>query len=52
MLFMDYIENKNNTNATVITFHTIEDGLIVKQKEFWPDSFEPPLWRRKWMKII
>ena len=32
--------------ARVITFSTVEDDLIVKQLEFWPDPFEAPEWRR------
>lgn len=37
--------------ARVITFHTVKNGLIVRQTEFWPDPFEPPLWRRQWVEI-
>ena len=35
--------------ARVITFSTVEDDLIVKQLEFWPDPFEAPEWRRAWV---
>jgi len=38
-------------HARAITFHTVENGLIVKQTEFWPDNHEPPAWRRQWVKI-
>ncbi|PKL41651.1 MAG: polyketide cyclase [Candidatus Riflebacteria bacterium HGW-Riflebacteria-1] len=38
-------------HARVITFHTVKDGLIVRQTEFWPDPFEPPVWRQQWVKI-
>lgn len=34
--------------ARVITFSTVEDGLIVRQLEFWPEPFEAPEWRRAW----
>lgn len=35
-----------------ITFHTVENGLISKQVEYWPDDFEAPEWRAKWVRII
>lgn len=34
--------------ARVITFSTVKDSLITRQLEFWPESFEPPEWRRAW----
>ena len=39
------------SNATLevsircITFHDIADGQIVRQTEFWPDSYPVPAWR-------
>ena len=36
-------------NARAITFSTVEGGLIVKQIEFWPDTFKAPEWRRAWV---
>ena len=33
----------------VITFSTIRDESIWKQVEFWPESFEAPAWRAKWV---
>lgn len=38
--------------ARVITFHTVENGLICKQTEFWPDPMEAQAWRAKWVKIV
>lgn len=35
-----------------ITFHTVEDGLISKQVEFWPESFPAPEWRRQWVQVM
>ncbi len=35
-----------------ITFSTIRDGKIWKQVEFWPDPFEAPAWRAKWIQKI
>ncbi len=34
--------------ARAITFSTVEDGLITRQLEFWPDPFAAPEWRRAW----
>jgi limonene-1,2-epoxide hydrolase len=36
----------------VITFSTIRDEKIWKQVEFWPDPFEAPEWRAKWIQKI
>jgi hypothetical protein len=33
----------------VITFSTVQGGLIVGQLEFWPDPFEAPEWRWAWV---
>ncbi|MDR9826282.1 nuclear transport factor 2 family protein [Vibrio sp. FNV 38] len=38
--------------ARAITFHTVRDGLICKQKEFWPDPMEAQAWRAKWVKVM
>ncbi|HAS6165988.1 TPA: nuclear transport factor 2 family protein [Vibrio vulnificus] len=38
--------------ARAITFHTVEKGLICKQKEFWPDPMPAQTWRSKWVKIV
>ncbi len=35
--------------ARALTFSTVENGLIVKQLEYWPDPFEPLAWRRSWV---
>ena len=34
--------------ARVITFSTVEDGFIARQREFWPEPFDAPEWRRAW----
>ncbi len=34
--------------ARVITFSTVEAGLILWQREFWPEPFDAPAWRRAW----
>lgn len=28
--------------ALAITFHTLQDGLIIKQVEFWPENYPAP----------
>ena len=38
--------------ARAVTFHTLRDGLIVRQKEFWPDPYPAPEWRAKWMTVL
>lgn len=39
-------------NARVITFHTVKNGLITKQKEFWPDEMAAQAWRAKWVEMV
>lgn len=39
-------------SARAITFHTVKNGLIVKQTEFWPDEMAAQDWRAKWVKIV
>jgi ketosteroid isomerase-like protein len=36
-------------SGRAITFSTVRDGKIIHQVEFWPDPFDPPLWRREWV---
>ncbi|WP_274617064.1 nuclear transport factor 2 family protein [Vibrio furnissii] len=38
--------------ARAITFHTVENSLISKQKEFWPDPMEAQAWRAKWVRLV
>ncbi len=38
--------------ARATTFHTVENGLIRKQKEFWPDPMEAQEWRSKWVRVV
>lgn len=38
--------------ARAITFHTVVDGLIQKQVEFWPDDYPAPEWRAQWVEIL
>ncbi len=36
--------------ATALTFHTVRGDLIALQREFWPDPFEAPDWRARWVR--
>jgi len=33
-------------HARDITLHTIKNGLIAKQTEFWSGNYEAPAWRK------
>jgi len=39
-------------SARAITFHTVENGEIKRQVEYWPDDYEAPEWRRQWITQI
>lgn len=41
-----------SVKARAITFHTVENGLITKQVEFWPDDYPAPEWRHQWVESI
>lgn len=36
-------------HGRAITFSNVRDGLITRQVEFWPDSFDAPAWRAPWV---
>ena len=38
--------------ARAITFHTLRDGLILRQKEFWPDDYPAPEWRAHLVTVV
>lgn len=38
--------------ARAITFHTVHDGLIRRQVEYWPDGYDAPEWRSRWVRVI
>ena len=40
-----------NQEAVAITFHTIVDDKISRQREFWPDPFPAPPWRSAWVSV-
>lgn len=37
------------TSGRAITFSVVRDGRIVHQTEYWPDPFEAPPWRARWV---
>ncbi|WP_019275656.1 nuclear transport factor 2 family protein [Vibrio coralliilyticus] len=39
-------------SARAITFHTVVNGLIAKQLEFWPDNYAAPEWRSQWVEAL
>lgn len=49
MVVTDVSVTEAKTTGRAITFSTIRDGKIWKQVEFWPDPFEAPAWRAKWI---
>ncbi|WP_432468263.1 nuclear transport factor 2 family protein [Agarivorans sp. Z349TD_8] len=38
-------------HARAITFHTVKDGLVAKQVEYWPEDFPAPEWRAQWVEL-
>lgn len=42
----------NTMKGTAITFHTVKNGQITAQREYWPDSYEGSEWRRQWVTPI
>lgn len=41
-----------SVSARAITFHKVENELITRQTEYWPENYEAPEWRRQWVRII
>lgn len=37
--------------ARAVTFHEVENGLIRKQVEYWPDPYPAPAWRKAFVDI-
>lgn len=35
-----------------VTFSQLRDGKIAHQIEYWPDPYEPPEWRARWVERI
>jgi limonene-1,2-epoxide hydrolase len=52
MVVTDVSVTDREVIGRAITFSTIRDEKIWKQIEFWPDPFEAPEWRAKWIQKI
>lgn len=48
----DVTISDGSMTTRAITFHTVKDGLIIKQVEYWPDDYEAPEWRAQWVTIV
>jgi hypothetical protein len=48
----DVVVTDGRVNARAVTFHVIQDGLILRQKEFWPEDYSAPEWRAQWMTVV
>ena len=44
------IDGQIKTRA--LTFHTVRGGLIMHQREYWPDDYPAPEWRAKWVSTL
>lgn len=40
-----------NVRATVISYFAIEQGRIAAMTEFWPEPYDPPVWRKGLSKV-
>ena len=45
----DVIVSDGVRSDRVITFHSIRDGLICKQVEYWPEDYAATDWRTQWV---
>lgn len=45
----DVIVSDGVRSDRAITFHTVRDGLICKQVEYWPEEYPAADWRAKWV---
>ena len=45
----DMIVSDSVRSDRVITFHSIRDGLICKQVEYWPEDYAAADWRTQWV---
>ena len=52
LVVTDVTVTDGSTTGRAITFHTVENGLITKQTEFWPDPFDAPEWRKRLVSIV
>ncbi len=48
----DVVITNGAMKARAVTFHTLQDGLIIRQKEYWPEDYPAPDWRKEWVKTV
>ncbi|ENC6720794.1 nuclear transport factor 2 family protein [Vibrio harveyi] len=49
LVVTDVIVSDGVRSDRAITFHTVRDGLIRKQVEYWPEEYAAADWRAKWV---
>ena len=49
LVVTDVIVSDGVRSDRAITFHTVRDGLICKQVEYWPEEYAAADWRAKWV---
>ncbi|ELY1985131.1 nuclear transport factor 2 family protein [Vibrio harveyi] len=49
LVVTDVIVSDGVRSDRAITFHTVRDGLIFKQVEYWPEEYAAADWRAKWV---
>ncbi|CAH1546449.1 Polyketide cyclase [Vibrio rotiferianus] len=45
----DVVVSDGVRSDRAITFHTVCEGLICKQVEYWPEEYAAAQWRSKWV---
>ncbi|MDO5647712.1 nuclear transport factor 2 family protein [Paracoccus sp. (in: a-proteobacteria)] len=48
----DTVVSDGQMTARAVTFHHVENGLIARQREYWPDDTPAPDWRRAWVSRV
>jgi len=38
--------------ATAVSFFEVRDGRILRQTDYWPEPYEAPTWRAKWVETM
>ena len=48
----DVTVTDGSVQARAVTFSTVRGERIIRQVEFWPDSYEAPAWRAAWVERL
>jgi limonene-1,2-epoxide hydrolase len=48
----DVVISDGQREDRALTFHTVENGLIRRQTEYWPERYEAPAWRAQWVQRV